>query len=91
MEPFMYPNTLVEKVKLLAHKVTKKNGALVSSQQLLYRVNSTIDEANFSLDPARKRIEELEASLKESQEFVRRFRTIFMRYFLRTLICPRNM
>lgn len=37
MEPFEYPDTLVEKVKLLAQDSIKKNNALVSAHESLSR------------------------------------------------------
>lgn len=68
MEPFEYPDTLFDKVKLLALEVTKKNEDLVYAQTSLSKMDDALDEAIRSLDPVRKNIEELEKSLKESQE-----------------------
>lgn len=68
VEPFEYPDTLFDKVKLLALEVTKKNEDLVSAQTSLSKVDDALDEVNRSLDPVLKNIEELEKSLKKSQE-----------------------
>lgn len=56
MEPFKYPDTLVEKVKHLAQEMMEKNEALVFTQTYLSRVEFYLYEANRSLDPIRKRI-----------------------------------
>lgn len=58
VESFEYPGTLVKKVKLISREVTKKNEALASSQISFSKVKVTVEEANKSLNPSRKRIEE---------------------------------
>lgn len=62
------PETLVKMVKLLALEVTEKNESSASTHIPLFKVDASLEEANQYLDPGRKRIEELEKSIKESQE-----------------------
>lgn len=42
MDPFEYPNTLVEKMKLLTREVTTKNEALVSSHTSLSKLEAAL-------------------------------------------------
>lgn len=60
MEPFKYPSTLIEKVKLLVQGVAKKNESLVYAQASLFMMEVAFDEANQRLNLTRKRIEELD-------------------------------
>lgn len=42
MDPFEYPNTLVEKKKLLTREATRKNEALVSSHTSLSKLEAAL-------------------------------------------------
>lgn len=62
---FKYPNTLVERVQLLAREVAEKNQDLVLFQTSLSKKVVDLEEANLFLNIAQKRIRELEKYLKE--------------------------
>lgn len=49
--PFKYPDTLVDKVKVLSWEVMENNEALASSQTSLSKVEASLNEENLSLDP----------------------------------------
>lgn len=87
MEPFDYPDTLVENVKLLDREVKGKNETLAYVQTYLSKVDETQEEANRSFSYTRKKIEEIEKSLKESQEVRKRMRTSSMRCASRIFPC----
>lgn len=75
---------------MLAQEGEEKYKALVFAHVTLSRVDSTISEGSYSLDFSLKKVEDLEASLTESQEGWKKADTNFMQSASRTFLCPRS-
>lgn len=58
IEPFEYPDTMVENVKLFAQDVTKKNETLVYVQVCLSKARYVLEKMDQSSYPNWKKIEE---------------------------------